>query len=325
MKGLKLAAVAAVLLAVGGGLWAYWRYATLYPSTQDAYVSANIVTIAAEVTGKIVAVHVEDNQMVRAGDPLFELDNAIYANAVTQAKAQVNAASEATGSFTRQVEAASAAVDGAAAANDAAAAQLERVAALSRRGDAAQATVDQARAGAAQAESALRAAQAQLAQARAALVANRNTLISAQAALLTAETNLARTRVAAPVDGWVSNLSLREGSVATAYVPLFSIVDDADWWVDANFKETDLPRIKPGQPVKVSVDLLPGATLTGRVASIGRGSGATFALLPAENASGNWVKVTQRFPVRIVLDAPHPDLRVGASSTVTVDTTGAGG
>lgn len=100
------------------------------------------------------------------------------------------------------------------------------------------------------------------------------------------------------------------------------MVDSGAWWVDANFKETDLPRIAEGQPVTITIDMLPGTTLTGKVGSIGRGSGSTFALLPAENASGNWVKVTQRFPVRIELDNTDPSLRVGASTSVRVDTSG---
>jgi membrane fusion protein (multidrug efflux system) len=121
----------------------------------------------------------------------------------------------------------------------------------------------------------------------------------------------------------VTNVSLRPGSVVAAYQPLFSLIDASEWWVSANFKETDLVRIAPGMAVTVSVDMLPGRTFAGHVDSVGMGSGATFALLPAQNASGNWVKVTQRFPLRVALDAVDPGLKVGASATVTVDTTGA--
>lgn len=322
MKIFRIVGIVVVLLAIGGGLWGYWRYSTLYPSTKDAYVRANILTVASQVTGKVAAVHARENQLVAAGDPLFDLDDTDYIDAVTQAQAQVNSAREASGSYDQHVKAASAAIDSATAANDAAQAQLVRVQKLFDDGNAAQATLDQARSAALQAASGLRAAQAQFAQARAAREANRNSLTAAMAALRTAKLNLDRTKVTAPADGWVSNITLREGTVVTAFAPQFSIVENGEWWIDANFKETDLPRIAEGQPVRIFVDMLPGKTLTGKVGSIGRGSGSTFALLPAENASGNWIKVTQRFPVRIALDGNDPGLRVGASSSVRVDTTG---
>lgn len=259
---------------------------------------------------------------MKAGDVLFELDVSLYQNAVTQAQATLQTSSEAEGSYATQIKAASTAIESAQVADDAAQAQLDRVKTLLDRGDVAQAALDQARATAAQATAALNGAKAQLAQARSALVANRDASMTAQAQLQTAQTNLSRTTVTAPVDGWVANIALREGSVVTAYAPLFSIIDDSQWWVEANFKETDLPRITAGQPVTVGVDLLPGQSLSGQVASIGYGSGSVFSLLPAQNASGNWVKVTQRFAVRIALDPTGLPLRVGASASATVDTTG---
>jgi membrane fusion protein (multidrug efflux system) len=109
-----------------------------------------------------------------------------------------------------------------------------------------------------------------------------------------------------------------------AGTPAFAIVEDGDWWVDANFKETDLGRIKPGQKATIHLDMYPGLTLEGAVESISAGSGATFSVLPPENATGNWVKVTQRFPIRIkITSAPNPDkpLRMGSSASVTIDTT----
>lgn len=154
------------------------------------------------------------------------------------------------------------------------------------------------------------------------LEAKQDDILSSRAQLEIAETNLAWTRVHAAADGWIANLTLRPGSSVFANAPQFSIVEPSDWWVDANFKETALGRIRPGQSVTVHVDMLPGATLTGKVASIWRGSGNTFSLLPSENTSGNWVKVTRRFPVRIELDPTDAPLRVGGSSKIVVDTTG---
>lgn len=325
MKGsVKLIAALVILAAIAGGLWAYWRHTSLYPSTEDAYVGAHVISIASEVSGTVTAVHVVDNQRVKAGDLLFEIDNRTYADTVKQAEAALKNAQDATISLAQQVEAAQKAVDSAASASETARAQLTRVQGLFDRGDAAQSSLDQARSSLAQAQAAVGAAQAQLSQARAAQTSNSNAIASAEAQLNTDNLNLERTRVTAPVDGWVANLTLRTGSSVVAYSPLFAMVDLGEWWVDANFKETDLPRIKPGQPVKIEVDMLPGVELTGKVGSIAPGSGSTFALLPAENASGNWVKVTQRFAVRIPLDPTDAVLRVGASAVAKVDTTQSG-
>lgn len=147
---------------------------------------------------------------------------------------------------------------------------------------------------------------------------------AAESAVEQARINLAFAEVRAPAAGWIANLSLRKGQAVSPYVPLFSLVEDKGWWIDANFKETDLARIRPSQKASVQIDMYPGVTLEGSVRSLGAGSGAVFSLLPPQNAAGNWVKVTQRFPVRISLDQlptdPAIQMRVGASVTVTVDT-----
>jgi membrane fusion protein, multidrug efflux system len=149
---------------------------------------------------------------------------------------------------------------------------------------------------------------------------------AARATLKRAQIALSHAVIYAPADGWIANLTLRPGDVITAGQSLFSLVEKNDWWVTANFKETALSRIQPGQPASIEVDMYPDLKLSGKVASLGMGSGAIFSLLPPENATGNWVHVTQRFPVRIHLDyQPSPDqqqrLRAGASVTATVDTT----
>ena len=138
-----------------------------------------------------------------------------------------------------------------------------------------------------------------------------------------AKLNLSDTEVRAPVDGVVAELELRPGSTVKAGVVLFALVDEQHWWVDANFKETALLRIQPGQPATVRVDMYPGKEFAGVVDSVSPASGAAFSLLPPENATGNWVKVTQRFPVKVLLKDLRPQypLRIGASSSVTIDTT----
>ena len=193
---------------------------------------------------------------------------------------------------------------------------------------AAQAQLDLARNGAgasgaavAAAEAALRAAETQSRGGSDDAPAVRATRASREMANL----DLAHATVTAPADSWIAALDLRPGQVVNANVPQFTLVEDSGWWVDDNFKETDLHRIRPGQPATVEVDMYPGLELSGHVVSIGAGSGASFSLLPAQNATGNWVKVTQRFTVRIALDDapadPAMQLRLGTSSTVTVDTT----
>ena len=315
--------LAVVILAAGGiALWLYWQHEGTYPSTEDAYVQANIVTIAAEITGSTKSVDVIENQRVSKGDVLFRLDDTLLQNALTQAKAQVDTVSEAAGSLSKQVESAKALVTSATSAKQTADDELARSTDLLKRGDVTQTTAEADKSAAAQAAAALDSAKSQLAAAQSAVLANAQSTIEAAAQLASAQTNLSYAVVTAPVDGWIANISLRPGSVVAAYQPLFSLIDATEWWVDANFKETDLTRIAKGMPATIVVDMLPGTQLKGHVSSLGMGSGATFALLPAQNASGNWVKVTQRFPVRIALEAADAGLRVGASATVTVDTTG---
>ncbi len=142
-----------------------------------------------------------------------------------------------------------------------------------------------------------------------------------QANLAEAELNLRYTHIMAPVSGWITNMSLRAGNIVTANQPLFALIDNAEFWVDANYKETQLDRIKPGQSATIVVDMYPQHIFKGVVESISGGSGTAFSLLPPQNATGNWVKVTQRVPVRVRVennDAHYP-LKIGATATVTID------
>lgn len=148
----------------------------------------------------------------------------------------------------------------------------------------------------------------------------------AQAAVTQAQTELDHATIKAPVDGTVGKVRIRPGDIAKAGMSLFPLVDTSTWWVDANFKETDLARIKPGQSATVSVDQYPSKELTGTVEAISRASSSAFSLMPSENATGSWVKVVQRFPVKIALSlkSGDPQLGVGASASVTVDTSSDG-
>ncbi|NOD85206.1 HlyD family secretion protein [Ruegeria sp. HKCCD6119] len=322
MKPLKIAAVALILAAIAVGLVLFWRHEERYPSTQDAYLGANIIYVAAQVTGQVADVHVIEDQPVKNGDLLFTIDDTQFKASVDAAKANLDSAIQQAKSYSTQIAAAEASVDSAQSAYDTALKSFERAKALFASGDIAQASLDQTASDFAQASARLTTSQSGLLALKSGLQAKQDDILSARAQLEIAQTNLAWTKIHAAADGWIANLTLRPGSSVSANAPQFSIVESSDWWVDANFKETALARIRPGQPVTIRVDMLPGTTLTGKVASIGRGSGDTFSLLPSENASGNWVKVTRRFPVRIALDPTDAPLRVGGSSKVVVDTTG---
>lgn len=328
MKAIKIGLAAAVVVVVAAGLWWYWDYSAAHPSTDDAYLQADILTIVPQVPGRVATVAVTEDQHVSAGDVLFSLETSDFEAQRDIAKAQLLQADQTTDVSGANVAAAQAQVVQAQATENEAVTTYERQRSLFEQGDVAQAALDQATTARDQASGARAAADAALDSARSADTSPDGVSaarLSAEAAVRLAELNLARTEITAPADGWVSNISLRPGDYVATGQPLFSLVEDADWWVDANFKETDLERIRPGQPVSLSIDMYSGAAMTGTVASIGAGSGAAFSLLPAQNATGNWVKVTQRFPVRIALDGPPADpalrLRVGTSVTATVDTT----
>ena len=261
------------------GIFLYWLHSSRYTSTDDAYVNANIVEIASQVTGKLAKLGVTNNQFAQQGALLFELDEAPFIAAVDKARAQL-AMAEADWHN--------------AAASASRTNKLARMKALSKQAE------DDA---VARLESTI-AARA-----------------LAQANLMQAELDLQHTKVVAPVNGWIASMTLREGNVIAANQPLFALISNDFYWVDANFKETELQNIKPGQKAEIEVDMYPGHVFHGVVDSISKGSGAVFSLLPPQNATGNWVKVTQRVPVKIRilnLDPNYP-LRVGTTAYVTID------
>jgi len=328
MKKLKLALVLAVVALMAGGLYGWWRYDAIYPSTDDAYLEAHIVTVAPRISGTVGKVAVKENQHVKKGDVLFRLDEDQLRQALKSAEADLAVARQDARSADAQVGAAQAQLTQAEAALANAEQIYHRTKTLVGTGNTTAQQLDTATAARDEARGKKLAAEAALASAKAQAGPAGQTnpkVLAAEAAVDQAKINLGYATVSAPASGWIANLSLRPGQVVGTGQQLFSLVEDSHWWVKANFKETDLVHIKPGQPVSISVDMYPDTSLKGRVESISAGSGSTFSILPPENATGNWVKVTQRFPVRIAIDAlPKSDtmpLRVGASTTVTVDTT----
>ena len=317
-----IVAAIVTLAIVAAGIY-YWREASRYTTTGDAYINGNQVEVTALVAGTVRAVHAVDQQAVKAGDPLFDIDPANYEIALARAQAQLAIARQQASQEGAAVSAAEAVVAQrrAEAANARSSwarnQQLMKSGFLSAQGGEAARTAVQT------AEAAVKAAEAGVVQARSALGAtgDENAAVQAAAAQVkAAELDLARTHVTATTGGVIANLSLRPGNTVQVGVPLFLVISDNEFWVDANFKETELAAIKPGQKAEVHSDLYPDRVFHGTVQSLSGGSGAAFSLLPPQNATGNWVKVTQRVPVRVRIedvDPQHP-LRIGTTATVKV-------
>ncbi len=269
---LGAAAATAVLLTF------YWAYGLFYVSTDDAYVNANVVHIAPRVTGQATKVYVSNNQYVKQGQRLFDLNPDLFSAAVMQAQANL-AMSEAKLKIAELTAARTSVL-------------VKRKVASTQAGDAADADLQAAAAG----------------------------VELAKANLMTAQLNERYTQVSAPASGWVTNVNLRAGDILMANQSVFVLINNEEYWVDANFKETELQNIRPGQSADIKLDMYPGYVFQGIVDSMSYGSGASFSLFPAENATGNWVKVTQRIPVRIRI--LHPNLkfplRIGASAQVRI-------
>ncbi len=318
----------ALVVATVGGAFAYWRYSELYPTTDNAYTGSDIVRVSSEVSGPVVRVYVHNNEHVSEGDPLFDIDPAPYEAALREARAQFDRAAQAAGNDAQALKASASNLDEKQVALVNARLDFQNARDALTTNPTATEAVHIAQQSWHKALSEFHTAQEDFSKAQDAnFKAGPATvqLRAAAAALDRAEHNRARTHVSASAAGWVSDLTVRPGTTVAAGTPLFALIEGDRWWVDANFKETDLKRIRVGQPATVQLDMYPDMTLEGTVDSISAGSGAVFSVLPAENATGNWVKVTQRFTVRIGIPNPPQDttkpLRVGASALVTIDTT----
>jgi len=318
----------ALLVVTVVGVLGYWRYAEIYPSTDNAYTGADIVRIAPQVSGPVADIYVTEDEKVSKGDPLFDIDPTPYEAALRAARAQFDAAVNATGTAGEDLKSAADEMEAKRDALGEALTKYRETVSARDEGEAPSPQTMDALAVVHEAQGAYDEAQRAFsdAQDQDLVVTTPTVKLRAAAAQLDKATqDRVKTHVVAPDTGWVSNVRLRPGTVVQAGTPVFALIENGEWWVSANFKETDLGRIKPGQPASIGLDMYPGLELEGTVESISPGSGASFSVLPPENATGNWVKVTQRFPVRIkITSAPDPDkpLRVGASADVTVDTTG---
>ncbi len=314
------------LLLILGGLW-YWMTSGRTAATDNAYIHQNRVSITSEVGGKILDVYVHENQQVKAGQLLFRIDPSSYRVQMEQANAALANAEVDVKTLSATVETNAGAIAAAQSAVKYAQANYDRHAALMARGFNTRANMDIANNQLVQAKAHLAQAQAEAAVDRAKLIAPAAAggvnpkLAAARAQIAQAQLAIGRTTVVAPFDGIVTQTSnLQVGQMAQAGIPMLTIIQNGNAWVEANFKETDLKRMAPGLPARIRLDAYPGVELKGHVESIGAGTGSEFSVLPAQNANGNWVKVTQRVPVRIAIDEKSPrQLIAGLSVEVEVD------
>jgi membrane fusion protein (multidrug efflux system) len=335
----SLFAAAALGVIAAGVYYAhdYWTVGRFEVSTDDAYVKADSTTVAPKVTGYLSEVLVRDNETVKAGQPLARIDDRDFRTALDQAKADVAAADATVNAKQASIDIQQSTIAAARAtldvdkANETFAEQNnQRYTNLATNGYAPVQTAQQAASAIASAKAtivrdtaALDAStkqvdllQAELAQARAALA-------HGQAVQRQAELNLSYATIVAPVDGTVGNRTLRIGQYVQAGTQLMAVVPTTAAYVVANYKETQLTDVRPGQRVDIEVDMFPGRIYHGHVDSLSPASGQEFALLPPDNATGNFTKVVQRIPVRIVLDggdAEKGDLRAGMSVQPSIDT-----
>ncbi|MCW1383101.1 HlyD family secretion protein [Novosphingobium sp. KCTC 2891] len=325
-KRVRLALMTVVpILIVGAGLW-YWFGSPGEVETDNAYIKQDIVSVAGEVNGLIVAVSVRENQQVKAGDVLFTIDPSSFKVAMQQADAQIANAQARVTALQADVGANAADLAGARDELSLAQANYSREKALMERGFNTRARMDAANFAVASARDKLNALDAEVAKAQAQLATGAQVpgvnpaIAAAQATRAKAVLDLQRTVIRAPASGRVTQVNrLQIGQMVFAGVPMLSVVRDDGARVEANFKETDLDRMRAGQPAEIRLDAYPGLRLKGHVDSIGAGTGSEFSVLPAQNATGNWVKVIQRVPVRIAIDEKTDrPLIAGLSAAVSV-------
>jgi membrane fusion protein (multidrug efflux system) len=321
--------VLGVVVLIGAVAYgAYWLlHARYFESTDDAYVGGNVVTITSKENGTVLALHADNTQTVRQGQLLIELDPTVAAVNLQAAEANLartvrNVKAQFSKSDTGQAQVNQARVALTEAEND----YARRQKAFATQSVSSE-ELDHARDAVASARAALNTASGSLQQTDATIegtdIAHNPDVLAAEAQLRAAAITFGHMRIVAPLDGVIAQRTVQAGQQVSAGTPLMAVVPLSDVWVDANFKEVQLARMRVGQPVTVRADIYGGSvTYRGRIEGLGAGSGSAFALLPPQNASGNWIKIVQRVPVRIALDrrelAQHP-LRVGLSVTASVD------
>ena len=326
LRAVLLLLVPAVFAAAGAWVW---LQGGRYEETENAYVKADLIVVTPQVEGPVVEVAVREHQRVKAGELLFRIDPAPYEAAAARAEAELALARTELASLRAEHRVALAEAAEAEERIAFLARQLERQAALKARGMGLEQAYDQARHDLEASRRRLEGARERAGRIVAALGGDAAAPLeshpryrAALAARESARIDLARTRIVAPAGGVVANLRLQPGERVSADAAVFTLIDDGAVWVEANFKETQLTYLREGQAATVVADAYPDREWSARVSTISPATGAEFALLPPQNATGNWVKVVQRVPVRIRLEpnAENPALRAGMTVTVRVDT-----
>lgn len=329
-KRRTLLLVVVPLVALVAGV-AFYLSGGRYASTDDAYVGAQKVLITPDISGKIQKVLVKEGQKVKAGDELFEIDPVPFRFALQQARATLETAKTNYNNLRDNVKIYAQMLDLAKQGVDLKQRDVERKTSLVKSQSGSQLDLDTSTTNLVMARAQLELLQQQLATANNQLLGNSDLPLEefppyfqAKAALDQAQRNLDHTILRAPIDGTATQVdSIQLGRFVNAGAPVFSIIDDAHPWVDANLKESDLTYVANGQPVTMSIDAFPDHTFKGTVGSLSPGTGAQFAILPPQNSTGNFVKVVQRVPVRIYFDAHDAavqKLKAGMSTFVWVDT-----
>jgi membrane fusion protein (multidrug efflux system) len=331
--------VGGIIVVIGGAFLTvrYLTFGQYQESTDDAYVQSDAITIAPKISGYVDRVFVSENQMVRTGDPLVQIDPRDYTAQALQSRAAIAVAGASAEGAAAQVQEQFAAIDQARAQLAASQASADLANAEAARYRPLAATGAETREHLAQLESQARQANANVVAARATLTGAQKRIAtlkaqvqqaraqgdSARAQLSAAQTDVEATILRATANGRIGSKSVRQGQFVQASTRLMSLVPDKSLYVTANFKETQLGLMRPGQRVNVEVDALPGVELHGTVESIAPGTGAQFSILPPQNATGNFTKIVQRIPVRVAIDA-GPETRKllvpGMSVEVSVDT-----
>ncbi len=335
----RLGMIIVLILLIAGGIW-YWLSTKDIAETDDAYTDGRAITISPHVNGYVVSLDVNDNQFVHKGDALIHIDPRDYIAARNRAEGQLAAAEGQLQAFQQAVEVAkinfpARLLQAEASLNSAQANlfkantdfkrqhNLPRAATTQQDVDYATANQQAAIAQVAQAEAAVREAQPvrpNITQTTATVSQQQGAVEQARAQLAQAELDLERAVVRAPQDGWITKRNVEQGNYVQAAQQIFSIVSP-DVWITANFKEDQLNRMRPGQPADIFVDAYPGLKLTGHVDSVQLGSGSKFTAFPPENATGNFVKIVQRVPVKILIDSgldPAIPLPLGLSAEQSV-------